>query len=249
MSVDRACLVHLSRRTALVALLVIVVSIEGQAQLPAISRNDAQTYDDLLKLYRSGAIERSVGVLDEWLARADGQREAHRWIGEALRANRRDDLEAAFLLYSDALMAAWRQDEPYPEQRVERYTTAVPAFANHARQDEPEITVSQDLVSAVGVVSAWAHQSSAAEGARLPRRSTGRVSKRCANPARRRLAAGVELVDVARELAARSRATAAPDHQASDRRARLFAPGPVRPIPENPRRGSASLTFCSSSTT
>ena len=114
------------RRAVVMAMLgSFAVPIEAHAQPPAIFGAEARAYGDLLTIYRSGAIERAVEVLDKLLAASDGQRQVLRWIGEAQRENRRTDLEAALLLYSDAIMIAWRYDDPYPTRLLKRYMSPI----------------------------------------------------------------------------------------------------------------------------
>ena len=105
--------------TAMLASLA--VPVQAQAQPPAISEADAHAYEDLLTVYHGGQIERAVEGLARLLAASDGQRQIARWIGEMQDANRRSELEAALLLYTDAIMSLWSHDDPYPTRQLEPY--------------------------------------------------------------------------------------------------------------------------------
>jgi len=113
------------RTAAPIVVMAIVASlaipVPAQVQLPAISQADAHAYDDLLTVYRGGEIERAVEGLARLLAASEGQRQITRWIGEMQAANKRGELEAALLLYSDAMMIVWSHDDPYPARQLEPY--------------------------------------------------------------------------------------------------------------------------------
>jgi hypothetical protein len=122
MSAHRAVVGPTAVRLVMMAMCAsLAVPVQAQAQPPAISEADAHAYDDLLTVYRGGEIERAVQGLDWLLAASEGQRQIARWIGEMQDAKKRSELEAALLLYSDAIMIAWRDDVPYPPHLVERY--------------------------------------------------------------------------------------------------------------------------------
>jgi predicted Zn-dependent protease len=112
------------RTTLTIMLASVAVRVETQAQPPAaVSEAEAHAYDDLLTVYRRGEIDRAIERLDRLLAASEGQRQIARWIREMQDANKRSELEAALLLYSDAIMIAWRDDVPYPTHLVARYMT------------------------------------------------------------------------------------------------------------------------------
>ncbi len=65
--------------------------------------------------------KRAVEGLARLLAASQGQRQVTRWIGEMEDTNRRSELEAALLLYSDAIMVLWSHDDPYPTRLLAPY--------------------------------------------------------------------------------------------------------------------------------
>ena len=103
-------------RSAIViaALASVAVPIPARAQPPAIPPAEPHPYDSLLARYRSGAVEPAVAALTKLLEADGGQRQATRWISRTRDLNRRADLEAALLLYTDAIMLAWQNDHPFP---------------------------------------------------------------------------------------------------------------------------------------
>jgi hypothetical protein len=120
----RAVVGRTAERIVLMAMLAsFAVQVEAQTQPPAMSQADAHVYTEVLTVYRRGEIERAVTSLDRLLAASEGDRDRQitRWIGEMQRTNRRSELEAAFLLYSDAIMFAWQDDAPYPAHLIQRY--------------------------------------------------------------------------------------------------------------------------------
>jgi tetratricopeptide (TPR) repeat protein len=122
MSAHRAAVAWTAVRIVMMAMLAsLAVPVQAQAQPPAISESDAHAYEDLLTVYRGGEIERAVEGLARLLAASGGQRQITRWIGEMQDANRRSELEAALLLYSDAIMILWSHDDPYPTRKLEPY--------------------------------------------------------------------------------------------------------------------------------
>ncbi len=158
------------RRAVVMAMLgSFAVPIEAHAQPPAISGVEARAYGDLLTIYRSGAIERAVEVLDKLLAASDGQRQVLRWIGEAQRENRRTDLEAALLLYSDAIMIAWRYDDPYPTRVLKRYMSPIQRLHLTLKRMDQRSPFLRALVSALGILPTGQHPSAHPRRARLPR--------------------------------------------------------------------------------
>ena len=122
MSAGLAAVGRTAGRMVITAMLAsLAVPVQAQAQPPAISEADAHAYEDLLTVYRGGQIERAVEGLARLLAASDGQRQIARWIGEMQDANRRSELEAALLLYTDAIMILWSHDDPYPTRQLEPY--------------------------------------------------------------------------------------------------------------------------------
>jgi len=113
-----------SARSAIViaALAGVAFPIPARAQPPTIPAVEPHPYDSLLARYRSGAVESAVAALTKLLEADGGQRQATRWIARARDMNRREDLEAALLLYTDAIMLAWQDDHPFPAAAVARYT-------------------------------------------------------------------------------------------------------------------------------
>ncbi len=99
----------------------LALPVQAQSQPPAISEADRHAYADLLTVYRGGEIERAVEGLGRLLAASDGQRQIARWIGEMQKTNRSGELEAVFMLYSDAVMTVWSRDDPYPTRLLEPY--------------------------------------------------------------------------------------------------------------------------------
>jgi hypothetical protein len=75
----------------------------------------------LVKLYRTGAVDDAVAELRTLLASNDGQRVINRWIERASDRNRREDLEAALLLVTEAVIRLWKVDDPYPERLLTPY--------------------------------------------------------------------------------------------------------------------------------
>ena len=106
-------------RSAIViaALASVAVPIPARAQPPAIPPAEPHPYDSLLAGYRSGAVEPAVAALTKLLEADGGQRQAARWISRTRDLNRRADLEAALLLFTDAIMLAWQNDHPFPVSR------------------------------------------------------------------------------------------------------------------------------------
>jgi hypothetical protein len=100
----------------------VAVPLDARAQPPTPPAGESHPYDSLLARYRSGAVEPAVEALTRLLEAEGGQRQATRWIAQARDANRRADLEAALLLYTDAIMLAWPDDHPFPAGLVTRYT-------------------------------------------------------------------------------------------------------------------------------
>ena len=98
----------------------VAVPIDARAQPPPPA-GEQHPYDSLLARYRSGAVEPAVEALTKLLQAEGGQRQATRWIARARDANRRADLEAALLLYTDAIMLAWQGDEPMPTRVMTHY--------------------------------------------------------------------------------------------------------------------------------
>lgn len=88
---------------------------------PQIVETETRAYDELVKLYRTGAVDDAIAELRTQLAGIDSQRLLNRWIDRASDANRREDLEAALLLVTDAVIRLWRVDDPYPERLLTPY--------------------------------------------------------------------------------------------------------------------------------
>jgi tetratricopeptide (TPR) repeat protein len=103
-NMKRPCFLFATRLT-LVAAIIAIHAVEARAQ-------DA-LYDELLRIYRSGASDRAVAEFDKALL-PDGQEAANDWIQHALRQKRKTDLEAALLLCSESIMRAWSLDQVYP---------------------------------------------------------------------------------------------------------------------------------------
>jgi tetratricopeptide (TPR) repeat protein len=76
-------------------------------------------YDRLIEVYRSGAIDRAVEDLRQLLTRnelqrpGDPERRIDTWILKARQLNRQADLEALFILCTEAILKAWPQQSPY----------------------------------------------------------------------------------------------------------------------------------------
>ena len=124
MSAALRFVVRAARRAIVItALATVALSIPARAQQPAIPAAEPHPYDSLLAGYRSGAVEPAVAALTKLLEAEGGQRQATRWISRTRDLNRREDLEAALLLYTDAIMLAWQNDHPFPVAVVARYTS------------------------------------------------------------------------------------------------------------------------------
>ncbi len=52
---------------------------------------------------------------------SNGQRQITRWIDGARAANRRADLQGVLLLITEAMMAIWATDDPFPFGRLAPY--------------------------------------------------------------------------------------------------------------------------------
>lgn len=103
-------------------LAAVTAPIDARAQAPSPPAGESHPYDDLLTSYRSGTVEPVVAALTKLLEADGGQRQATRWIAQARDANRGADLEAALLLFTDAVMLAWQDDHPFPVAALARYT-------------------------------------------------------------------------------------------------------------------------------
>ena len=101
---------------------VTVTSAEPRGQRrPFPFEEDVRAYDRLLDRYRSGAIEGAIADLRKLLTASSGQRQITRWIDGARAANRRADLQGVLLLITEAMMAIWATDEPFPFGRLAPY--------------------------------------------------------------------------------------------------------------------------------
>jgi inner membrane protein len=101
---------------------VTVTSAEPRGQrLPVPFEEDARAYDKLLDRYRSGAIDGAIADLRNLLTASSGQRQIARWIDGARAAKRRADLQGVLLLITEAMMAVWATDEPFPFGRLAPY--------------------------------------------------------------------------------------------------------------------------------
>ena len=102
---------------------VTVASAEPRGQLrgPIPFEEEVRAYDELLDRYRAGAIEEAVAHLRKLLTASNGQRQITRWIDGARAANRRADLQGVLLLITEAIMAIWATDEPFPFGRLAPY--------------------------------------------------------------------------------------------------------------------------------
>ena len=117
--------------TVAVAALALLASVtetsaepRGQRQ-PVPFEEDVRAYDQLLDRYRSGAIEGAIADLRKLLIANNGQRQITLWIDGARAANRRTDLQCVLLLITEAMMAIWNTDEPFPFGRLAPY---MPSF-------------------------------------------------------------------------------------------------------------------------
>lgn len=101
---------------------VTVTSAEPRGQRrPFPFEEDVRAYDRLLDRYRSGNIEGAIADLRKLLTASSGQRQITRWIDGARAANRRADLQGVLLLITEAIMAIWAADEPFPFGRLAPY--------------------------------------------------------------------------------------------------------------------------------
>ncbi len=106
------------------ALVVAAPATAGPARQNAAARARAATadpaYDELLNVYRSGAIDRAVNEFDALLSPKEWEQQTapyvriDTWILRAELRNRRTDLEAMFLLCTEAILRAWPPQSPYP---------------------------------------------------------------------------------------------------------------------------------------
>ena len=102
-------------------------SAQQRAQLPPQQalQGALDAYDRLLERYRSGAIEASIGELGTLVTGDGGQHSIDGWIEKTMwEANRRANLEAALLLFTDAVMSIWRTDDPFPAGALAPYLRA-----------------------------------------------------------------------------------------------------------------------------
>jgi tetratricopeptide (TPR) repeat protein len=130
-------LVYLVRRRGALAVVVTAVGLlmvapagvarsEAAAQLPPMLRDSTPgVLDAILADYRAGAIDASIAALAMLLADDDGSRRVSAWVTKAHEWNRREDLEAALLLFSEAVVAIWKADAPFPEGRLPPYSAAL----------------------------------------------------------------------------------------------------------------------------
>jgi inner membrane protein len=122
-----ALVISLRRRRAATTLVVITMlamlasptaaGAQQRAQLRPSQQalqEEIDAYNRLLERYRNGAIEASIGELAMLLTADGGQQQIYRWIQATMWANRRENLEAALLLITDAVMSIWRTDDPFP---------------------------------------------------------------------------------------------------------------------------------------
>ncbi len=105
------------------ALVVAAPATAGPARQNAAARARAATadpaYDELLNVYRSGAIDRAVNEFDALLSPKEWEQQTapyvriDTWILRAELRKRRTDLEAMFLLCTEAILRAWPPQSPY----------------------------------------------------------------------------------------------------------------------------------------
>ncbi len=106
---------------------VTVTSAEQRTQPSPLVQfeEDVRAYDKLLDRYRSGAIEGAIADLRKLLTAGNGQRQINRWIDGARASNRRTDLQGVLLLITEAMMAIWDTDDPFPFGRLAPYMIPV----------------------------------------------------------------------------------------------------------------------------
>ena len=164
---------------------------------------DVRAYDKLLDRYRTGAIEEAIGDLRKLVTAGNGQRQITRWIDGARAANRRADLQGVLLLITEAMMAIWATDDPFPFGRLAPYM--IPFQRLHVELKEMDARTpflktwyllwesfrhvhgNQPIPTELDFIACGA----------------GRVSERLARAPRRRIAIRTGMVDVARERSAR----------------------------------------------
>jgi Tetratricopeptide repeat len=89
---------------------------------PAAKEVEDFAYDRLIEVYRGGATDRAIDDLHQLLTRNEGQRPGDpqrridTWILKAQRLNRQADLEAVFLLCTEAILKAWPELSPYRQE-------------------------------------------------------------------------------------------------------------------------------------
>ncbi len=183
-------------------------------------------YDSLLARYRTGAVEPAVEALTKLLQADGGQRQATRWIALARDKNRRADLEAALLLFTDAIMLAWQDDHPFPAAVVARYTSPFMGLRLALKRMDPktqflriwyllwesfrQVHVNQSLPLDLDFLAD----------------ALDAFPERFTDAARRGIATPAHVVDVARECPAGSGQRTARDQEVSHGRARLPSPQP-----------------------
>jgi len=94
-----------------------------EAQLAAqwSERLQDSGYRDLLVVYRSGDVKGAIARLGKLLVAAEGGVRFDRWLAGARREDRRSDIEAIFLLFTQTIISIWTEDDPYPERLLDPY--------------------------------------------------------------------------------------------------------------------------------
>jgi tetratricopeptide (TPR) repeat protein len=149
--------VYLLRRRAIPATLVLAAGVvllapagavrpQAASQSPRIVRTpDTREFDAILARYRSGAIDASIGELATLLADDDGAHLVGGWVAKAREWNRREDLEAAVLLFSEGIVDRWAGDDPFPDRRILLHSAAL----------RPALRVLRDLDRRTPFLRAW----------------------------------------------------------------------------------------------
>ncbi len=116
---------------------------------PAVKEVEDVAYDRLIEVYRGGAIDRAIDDLrqlltrEEWQRQGDPQRRLDTWILKAQRLNRQADLEALFLLCTEAIFKAWPERSPYRLELMP-YWAPLERLEGIAAAHEPEVVRSSE---------------------------------------------------------------------------------------------------------
>jgi predicted Zn-dependent protease len=120
--------IHRQRRVVVAGLMTTLViaatTTAALARQPEPTRAPAAkvedvAYDRLIEVYRGGATDRAIDDLHQlltreaWQREGDPQRRIDTWILKAERQNRQADLEALFLLCTEAILKGWPERSPY----------------------------------------------------------------------------------------------------------------------------------------